>query len=449
MRSIRHRLLILLFAGWTSVWAAVALITLERSRHEVAEFFDAELAQTAQMLLDIHRDGILPGLDSEIRPPATFIGHPYHHSIAFQLCREGKLLSRCCGAPETALGQTPGFSDQEIEGTRWRVYGVATAVPEEMLFVGQSYGVRDELVEFLTTQALHPILWSLPLSLLLIWLAVTDGLRPLGRLARAIARRSPQQLTPVDAETVPNEIRPLTDAINGLLDRLRQAMAAERSFTADASHELRTPLAIIKTNAQIVQRSKTSDERNAALTRLIEGVDRASHLVSQLLILSRLQFEAQAAGTDVGSLGAAIAMAVEDQRAAVAAKSIAVAVSTAESLAATVNIAPGLLELLVGNLVSNAVKFTPAGGQVDVSVEPAGERVVLRVSDTGPGIPEAQRERAFERFRRLSGQEIPGSGLGLSIVKRICALYGADIGLRSGDQGRGLIAEVSMRRAGA
>lgn len=446
MRSIRQRLLILLFAAWTTIWLAVALITLERSHHEIAEFFDAELAQTAQMLLEIHTAGMLPDLVREPLEPPSPIAHPYDHRVAFQLCRGGALIARCCGAPDRALAEIAGFSDQDVAGARWRVFGLPTATPDEMLFVGQSYAIRDELIGFLTTQALQPALWSLPLSLLLIWFAVTDGLRPLGRLARDIKRRSPQQLAAVDTETVPSEIRPLTDALNELMGRLRETLAAERRFAADASHELRTPLAIIKTNAQIAQRSRDPGDREEALDRLVQGVDRASHLVSQLLLLARLQSDALTAEGETGSLVAAASLVVEDLRAEALAKSLTLETTLPEDDAARVDVPPALLEILVQNLISNSVKFTPEAGRVEVRVTPDTDRVVLQVADTGPGIPEAERERVFGRFHRLAGQTIPGAGLGLSIVKRICDLFGAEIDLRAGMGGRGLLAEVRFRR---
>lgn len=315
-----------------------------------------------------------------------------------------------------------------------------------MLFVGQSYAIRDELIGFLTTQALQPALWSLPLSLLLIWFAVTDGLRPLGRLARDIERRSPQQLAAVDAETVPSEIRPLTNALNDLMDRLRETLAAERRFAADASHELRTPLAIIKTNAQVAQRSQNDQDRREAIDRLVQGVDRASHLVSQLMLLARLQSEALKAEGEAGSLTAAVSLVVEDQRADALAKSLALETVLRDDDAARVNVPPALLEVLVQNLVSNAIKFTPEAGRVEVRVTAGADRVILQVADTGPGIPEAERARVFGRFHRLAGQTIPGAGLGLSIVKRICDIFGAEIDLRAAAGGSGLIAEVRLQR---
>ncbi len=291
MTSIRQRLLILLLGLWSTVWLAVALITLDRSGHEVAELLDAQLAQTANVLRQITLAGNLPDLASspQILSP---LGHPYENKISFQLWRGEKVISTFGGAPEGPLAKTLGFSDQDIAHTTWRVYGLPTGQHEEILFVAQSYDIRQELIQFLTVHALKPILWSLPLTVLLIAFAVSDGLRPLRRIADDIGSRSAKRLTPIDERAVPTEIRPLTNALNGLMEQLEDALCVERRFAADASHELRTPLAAIRTYAQVAQRSKDTDERAEALDQLIRGVDRATHLVSQLLTLARLEPEA-------------------------------------------------------------------------------------------------------------------------------------------------------------
>ena len=283
MKSIRRRLLIILLGSWTTVWLAVAAVTLDRSGHEVGELLDAQLAQTARVLCRITNAGNLPNLEG-LPQVLTPFDHPYESKISFQLWRDGELVSAFGGAPQEPLAETLGFSDQEIGETRWRVYGLNTGVPEEMLFVAQSYAIRQELIQFLTVHALQPILWSLPLIILLIWFAVSDGLRPLSSLARDIGKRSAERLTPVDETAVPVEVRPLTNALNRLLEQLDQALSMERRFASDASHELRTPLAVIRTHAQVAYRSKDAAERAEALQDLIAGVDRATHLCSQLLM---------------------------------------------------------------------------------------------------------------------------------------------------------------------
>ncbi len=444
MTSIRHRLLLLLLGSWTTVWLAVAVITLDRSSHEVEELLDAQLAQTARVLSQITRVGNLPDLEGlpQVLSP---LDHHYESKISFQLWRGEVLLSTFGGAPQGPLGETLGFSDHEIGDTKWRVYGLATGEPDGKLFVAQSYAIRRELVEFLTVHALQPILWSLPLTVLLIWFAVTDGLRPLSRLADDIRRRSAARLLPIDEAAVPAEIQPLTNALNRLLGQLDQALLAERRFASDASHELRTPLAVIRTYAQIAKRSKDPAERTEALQDVISGVDRAAHLCSQLLVLARLDPEAAESVHRRASLADAVAQAVEDKQVAARVKAVAVTDALPKGDRCEVAVDPSALGVLASNLLDNAIKYTPEGGRVRIGVMSLGGRVVLQVVDSGPGIPAVDRARVLERFYRRDETSAPGAGLGLSIVQRICELYGAEISLLDGDNGRGLCVEVTFR----
>jgi signal transduction histidine kinase len=286
-------------------------------------------------------------------------------------------------------------------------------------------------------------LWALPVAILLIWFAVGDGLRPLRRLAEAIQRRTADRLSPIDNDAVPVEIRPLTHALNGLLRQLAEALTAERRFAADASHELRTPLTVIKTHAQIARRTEDPEERAAAIDRLIQGVDRATHLVSQLLTLARLGSEAAATNGGSCSLCETVRQVLREEGASARARSIRVLQSVPDGDPCVVAIPPPVLTVLVRNLVDNAIKYTPHGGRVRVGVAAIGGQVALRVTDSGPGIPESERERIFQRFYRASDQSVPGAGLGLSIVVRICELYGARIHLADGDGG-GLTVEVGF-----
>jgi signal transduction histidine kinase len=395
---------------------------------------DAQLAQTAHLLRQIASVGNLPDLESSPQPLSP-IGHAYESMISFQLWRDGVLISTFGAAPRSPLAQTAGFSDQRIGDTCWRVFGLPTNEQDEALFVGQNYAIREELTEYLTLHALRPILWSLPLAVLLIWLAVTEGLRPLRRLRSQVTHRSADQLDPIEMGGIPVEIRPLTAALNELMTRLDRALSAERHFAADASHELRTPFAAIRTHAQIAQRSQNPQERQQALAQLIRGIDRASHLISQLLILSRLHQRVSDGEATSCSLVAVATQVVEDQRSAAQTKQIGLTLTVPDGEDGLAQIPSSPLAILIGNLLDNAVKYSPTGGQVRVSVMARRAHLLLHVQDAGPGIPAAKRARVFDRFYRPVGQDEPGAGLGLSIVRRICDLYEADIELLDATDG--------------
>lgn len=445
MSSIRRRLLLSLLVVWVTIWVAVAAISIERSNHEVGELMDAQLAQTAHVLRQITLAGNLPDVVSASQALSP-IGHPYESMISFQLWREDRLISRFGAAPDEPLGDAPGFSSRTIGDALWRVFGLPTGNTAEMLYVGQSYAIRKELIEYLTLHALRPILWSMPLAVLLIWLAVTEGLRPLRRLRRQITNRSADQLDPIELRSIPAEIRPLTVALNGLMKRLDRALSAERHFAADASHELRTPFAVIRTHAQIARRSNDPHERDQAIAQLIRGIDRASHLISQLLILSRLHHRVSDDEASSCSLITVAEQIVEDKRAAAAARGIELVLRTPPGEEALLDIPPSPLGILVGNLIDNAIKFSPPDQQVRVSVLARSDHCLLQVEDAGPGVPAADRARVFDRFYRQVGQQEPGAGLGLSIVRRICDLYDGKIELLDPDTGSGLLVEVRFRR---
>jgi signal transduction histidine kinase len=422
--SIRRRLVLSLLALWATIWGAIALIVVERSHHEVEELLDAELAQIAHVLRSIVLSGnLLPGEPQTLSP----IGHPYESKISFQLWDGDELIGSFGAAPETRLAEQLGFSGQVIGTTRWRVFGLPNRDADQVLYVAQELSIRHELVTYLTLHALQPILWSLPIALVLIWLAVADSLRGLRRLARDLAERSESRLDPLPENGLPKEVRPVIRSLNGLMDKLRRTLAAERRFAADASHELRTPLAIIQTHSQLARQTQDPAVLHDALDAMDAGVERAARLVTQLLSLSRLTYDTAKRESDTDSLLSAVADAVEDRRKAADAKGIDLRCSLPSAEDVPVGLSPAILDVLIGNLVDNAVKFTPPGGQITVDVQRRDKTVTLVVSDTGPGIPEHERHRVFQRFYRSNDQSHPGAGLGLSIVKRICDVHGISL----------------------
>jgi signal transduction histidine kinase len=452
MKSIRTRLAVSLLALWAVIWGAIALVAMERSNHEVEELLDAELAQMALVLRSIGLLGNLSDLGPEGQDLAS-LGHHYETRISFQLWHDDELLAKLGAAPDERLAQRLGFTDQTVGTRRWRVFGIPCDNPERVLYVAQDFAIRQELVGYLTLHALQPILWSLPLAALLVWIAVTDGLRPLSQLARAVAERSDRRLEPIADETVPVEARPLITAVNDLMRQLRRTLALERRFSADASHELRTPVAIIRTHAQIARRADDPAQLQQALDNILRGVDRAARVVEQMLALSRVRYDRPKREGDRTPLLPAVTEVVEDRHAAAVAAGLELEHQLRADDHCVVGVPATILRVLVANLLDNAIKFTPSGGRVLVEVDVLSEDTRLAVSDTGPGIPVDRRERVFYRFYREPGQEEPGAGLGLSIVKRICDRYGARIRLDdavpsgTGPQGPGLRVEVLFPRS--
>jgi signal transduction histidine kinase len=288
---------------------------------------------------------------------------------------------------------------------------------------------------------------TLPMGLLiaglggLIWMAVGRALRPLDSLRGEIGARDVSSLHALDTRHLPEELAPLVGALNALLARLEAALTLQSRFIADAAHELRTPLTAVRLQAQIAQQARNAQEREAALAQLLDGVDRASHLVQQLLDMARLAPEANRGKRVLVALDALAKAVVADFSSHAEARGIDLGVGACAPV--TIVAQADALRVLLGNLVDNALRYTPPGGRVDVEVVAGEDCAMLTVADNGPGIPLDARERVFERFCRLAPADIPGSGLGLSIVRDIVTLHRGSIQLED-TPGGGLTVRVAL-----
>lgn len=440
--SLRRRLLFLLSGTVLAAWLATAVFTYFDARKEIGEMLDAHLAQSAGL--------IAAQLEHELDDDhESTVPRQYRHErkIAFQVWdKKGRLRLRSASAPETRLqSRSEGYGDAVIDGKRWRIFSRWDESRHYLVQVGERYELREELAESVASHLLHPLYFALPALALLIWLAVGAGLAPLAGIAREVARRAPDNLAPLDAGNAPREISPLIAALNALFDRLRTSLEQERRFTADAAHELRTPLAAVKTQAQVALGATSDAERVRALANVVSGTDRASRLIEQLLVLARLDPQTALPSGQAVDLRALAQQGVAEIAPAAAGKGVEVGLAPGD--AAPVAGDAVLLAVLLRNLLDNAVRYTPAGGEVDVSLRRAPDAVTLVVADNGPGIPESERGKAFDRFHRILGSGEEGSGLGLSIVRRIAELHRAEVALAEGPGGRGLQVEVTFPAA--
>lgn len=438
--SLRHRLTALLLGGVAVCWMVALIWTAIDVHHEVDELFDAQLAQSAQVLL---ASGSHEADEDDLRElEGTFDRH--QRALMFQVWdRHGGLVARSANAPATPLTEVEGFSEDSGAPGHWRYFSQWSRHRHDRVrvIVAENHNVREEVIMDVITRMLAPGVLGLVLLGAWIWAATRRGMAPLDAVARQVGDRAPERLHPLVPESAPEEIRPLIDALNDLFRRVDRAMENERRFTADAAHELRTPLAALAAQAQVAIRARNDEERHHALELLTAGMARASHLVNQLLTLARLEPDSDAAPTTAIRLDEL----AQEMCAAHGAQALAKDVSLElDAVPATVAGDGELIRVLIRNLLDNALRYTPPGGRVHVTVADAREKPVLTVSDTGPGIPAAEREHVFERFARLAGQEIEGSGLGLSIVRRIAERHGARVELNSGDDGKGLAVVVTF-----
>ncbi|MCY1290836.1 Swarming motility regulation sensor protein RssA [compost metagenome] len=283
-----------------------------------------------------------------------------------------------------------------------------------------------------------PLLLLLPLLGWLVWMAVGRGLRPLREIAAEVRARDATTLAPLAVRQMPDEIAPLSAALNQLLARLSHAIDTQRAFVADAAHALRTPLAALQLQAQLVERAGSGAAREEAVMKLRQGLERLTHLVTQLLTLARQEPGAVTPPREPVELRALATGVVAELAQAALDRDIDLGVDgDADAAPAIVHGDADALRILLTNLLDNALAYIPAGSRIDVQVARGrdGRSVELVVSDNGPGIPAGERERVFDRFYRLPEAPTGGSGLGLAIVAEIAQSHGARVALEDARPG--------------
>ena len=451
--SIRKRLLVLLVSVIGSLWFIVTWRVYLETQHEVEELFDAQLAQSARVLFNLVQHEIADQEEEDeehhfVSDLDTFQpAHRYEHKLAFLIrSSDGKILFRSATAPLFAKPRTntTPYTDQSLEGHLWRVF----TLRERQFWVqtAERYDIRNELIHQVISSTLSIFLISLPLVAVLIWVSIGQSLKPLHQVAKEISARRPEQLQQIDLKEIPLEIKDLVNSLNALFSRLHHAFENERRFTADAAHELRTPLAAIKTQAQVAQRAKNSQQRQQALQKMIMGLDRATHLVEQLLNLARIEATQTLPVSSCLDLRELVNHVIIDLTPQALDKAIDLGLETVLDVC----IIRGnweALELMIRNLVDNAIHYTPAGGHVTIGLtRNSPSFLTLCIIDTGPGIPLEQRKRIFERFYRGNNHNQPGSGLGLSIAQRVAQLHHLEILLLNNpNKQKGLCVQIQFQ----
>lgn len=437
-RSLRARLLALLLLAIVSAAALQASVVYREARGEADVIFDYHMEQMAQAL----RAGVavsgLPALSDDLigGPPVDFVVQVWSID-GVRIFRS----SDSVGLPQRAV---LGFSNMQVGGKPYRVYSMQTRF--QVIQIAQDMRPRQAMAQSLALRTVMPIAWMAPLLMLIAWWVVSVSLKPVARVRAQVAARAADDLSPVDDQGLPEEIRPLVQELNLLFGRVQNAFNAQQFFVADAAHELRSPLAALRLQAQGLQRARDDATRAVAVDRLLAGIDRATRLVEQLLVLARQQASATAGGmASAISLTDCVRQVVSESLARAGARRIDLGMKNSEDAQV-----PGQAEslaILVRNLVDNAIKYTPEGGQVDVSVQREADGVSLVVEDSGPGIPQADRARVLDRFYRVPGEQAPGSGLGLAIVSAIAQWHGAELDLSRSESLGGLRVALRWKKA--
>lgn len=338
-----------------------------------------------------------------------------------------------------------GLQTVRADGETYRV--LVRASGGQRLAVAQETSVRDETARDSALLTLVPFLLLVPVLLLVVTDLVRKVFAPVRDAASAVDARGEDDLRPVASAALPAEIRPYADAINRLLRRVARSMDEQRRFIADAAHELRTPLTALSLQAERLAATPLPAEAQARLVTLRAGMARSRALLEQLLSLARAQQAAEAAAAPATSVHAICRQVLEELLPLAEARQIDIGMLAGGDV--LVQAGATDLATVLRNLAGNAIRYTPPGGKVDLSLRREGRFAILAVADNGPGIAAAERERVFDPFYRVLGSGEDGAGLGLSIVRAICQRLGANVTLGCADAvgGTGLLAEVRLPAA--
>ena len=441
--SLRGRLLWFLLAAITIAAVAQAAIAYRTALHDADHIFDYHMQQIALSLRSTTPlTAANTPADAGANPTVPAEPDPGNDDLVVQVWSpDGVRMFRSVSRASLPQRAVLGFSNVKANGTTYRVFSIQSN--NQTLQVAQDMAVRRNMAGNLALRTLAPIAMMLPILMLVVWWVVSDSLTPVARVRKQVASRQADDLSPVSEAGLPDEVRPLVQELNLLFGRVRTAFDAQQNFVADAAHELRTPLAALKLQALSLERADSLDARKVAQGRITAGIERATRLVEQLLVLAR-----QEAGASEGAPPLPVDLAdlarrtVGEMVGVAQAKGVDLGLQHAQ--AARVLGQGAALAILMRNLMDNAVKYTPAGGTVDVAVHLEDGMAVLTVEDSGPGIAQEERERVFDRFYRIAGSEAAGSGLGLAIIRAIAERHGAKLGLDASARLGGLLVRVTF-----
>ena len=455
-RSLFGEILDWMFAPMLLLWPLSVAVTFLVARSLADAPFDRALDDRTEALAQqvrVAADRVVVILPRAAR---DFLGADDEDLLYYQVVGPlGRLIAGDADLPRPGLYDYPEPGQVKLRTTVFRGEQVRigymyldTIAGDEiapvLVQVAETLDKRTRLANEIIKGVIFPQFLILPVAVMLVWFGLSRGLAPLKTLRQRIRARDPDDLSPIDPRAAPEEIAPLVDAFNEMLERLAQNVSAQKRFIADAAHQMKTPLAGLRTQTELALRERDPAELHRNLERIAHGSQRAAHLISQLLSLARTENLRDAASLAPIDLQPLAREVVSDWVPAAIERGIDLGFETvgapparrAPHAAAPIAGHPILLREMMNNLLDNALRYTPRGGSVTLRVVTDSGRVHLEVEDTGPGIPDAERELVFERFYRVLGSDVDGSGLGLAIVREIADQHGATILVEDAQPGR-------------
>ncbi len=438
-RSLFGEILDWMLAPLLVLWPMSVTLTFVVAQEIANPPFDRKLAETVSLLAD-HVEYVQGkvklrlGIDvSEVLRPDATVTTAY-----MVLGLRGELVAGDAEIPlppedDTSAGP-PRLRLDKMNGAEVRVAYTWAQLPDQppvLVQVAETLEARTQLANEIIKGVIVPQFIVLPLAVLLVWLALTRGLAPMTALQARIRRRRPEDRSPIDARAAPEEIAPLVESFNDLLARLSASIEVQKRFIGDAAHQMKTPLAGLRTQSELALRQTDPAELRRSLRQIAAATERATRLINQLLALARAEHKgAEAPAHERVDLARLTREVVRDWVPQAIERQIDLGVDVTDEAAEVLG-APLMLRELLGNLIDNALRYTPPGGTVTVRVLCGAAGVVLEVEDTGRGIAEAERPRVFDRFYRVLGTDVEGSGLGLAIVREIAEQHDAQVGIHT------------------
>ncbi|MBH0075095.1 two-component sensor histidine kinase [Pseudoalteromonas sp. SWYJ118] len=430
--SIRKRLTLILLSMMVLTCFLALVKGYQKSMHHGENLLDNELKIVAGVLIE---------------QPLTLSTNTVQVSnnsaqLLYQIWQNNSLLSGSSSLTNNQISFSEGFQIANVAGQRMRVFVMSKNTRK--VIIAEPIAKRFELAEAVILSAMLPMLWAVPLLAIFISFFVKYALAPLTRLSKQLASRQANDFTPINWQVTDEEIKPVINRLNDLFKRVETAYLRERFFASDAAHELRTPLSSLKINVHNLANKQSNSQNNQELQAMSQGINRLSNIVEQMLILGRTQPEQWQRQFSEQSLLAITQQVVSDQYDKIDEKNQTISL---EGDGFVINGDEFTLTTLIANLLSNAIKYTPSNGQIIIKLASSNNSYSWQIDDSGAGMTEEQKDRIFNRFYRVGGDQHPsgeqGAGLGMAIVQHIIAIYDAKIHLANSHLG-GLTVKVTF-----
>jgi two-component system OmpR family sensor kinase len=435
MSSLKQQLNIWIVGMLTVVGLLASAISFYFAEAEANTFLDQQLQEIAR---SVDEGSQLPAMQANFRRE-----NAAEQARAFVIQVWVEKQPVVTSRPNFALPRNAatGFSDLIWDKAQWRVYTMVHK--HRTVQVSQAEAVRTQIATQSALSVLLPVLVLIPLSWLLVVMAISRLLRPLQAVTTAAIKRDINSDAPLPTENVPTEVQPLIQALNDLIARLSKALQLQRQFLSDAAHGLRTPLAALQLQIENLSQHKSREDLAIRIDEMRRGAQRASHMVRQLLQIARYDAQNKPIARSEIRLDEQVKACIAELIPLAEHRGIDLGMIHTESAVVWAN--PDDLRNLVSNIIDNAVRYTPQGGKVDISIQLSESTAVVEVADTGPGIPTADLPRVFDRFFRAAGQEIEGTGIGLAIVKTIAEREHIQVALINREDRPGLRARLEFK----